>query len=67
MTATYQIRPVASVLSASRFARAYDWLSRVRANARARRALAQLDARTLRDIGVTRRDIAVFRIASCSR
>jgi len=67
MNATLQTRPVTSVLSASRLARAYDWLRRARANARARRALAQVDARTLRDIGVTRRDITVLRVASCDR
>ena len=67
MNATLQTRPVTSVLSASRLARAFDWLRRTRANARARRALAELDARTLRDIGVTRREITVLRVAGCSR
>lgn len=67
MNATLQTRPVASVPSGSRLARAYDWVRRARADARARRALAQVDARTLRDIGVTRRDITVLTVASCSR
>ena len=64
MNATLQTRPFTS---ASRLARAYDWVRRTRANARARRALAQVDARTLRDIGVTRRDITVLTVAGCGR
>jgi uncharacterized protein YjiS (DUF1127 family) len=66
MTATLQTRPT-SVPSASRLARACDWVRRARANARARRALTQVDARTLRDIGVTRRDITVLTVAGRGR
>ena len=62
MNATLQtIRPTAS-LSASRLVRAYVWLKRSRADSRARRTLSQVDARTLRDIGVTRRQIAVLAV-----
>lgn len=67
MNATLQTLPLTSVLSVSRLARAYDWLRRARADARARRALAQVDARTLRDIGLTRRDITVLTVAGCGR
>lgn len=67
MTAILQIRPAAFAASASNLARAYTWLKRARANSRARRSLAHVDARTLRDIGFTRRDIAVFSHVSASR
>ena len=60
MTATSQTR---SAVSASRLARAYAWLKRNRANARARRTLAQVDTRTLRDLGFTRREIATLSVA----
>ena len=64
MNATSQtIRTSTASLSASRRARAYVWLKRSRANSRARRALSQVDARTLRDIGVTRRQLAVLAVS----
>jgi uncharacterized protein YjiS (DUF1127 family) len=67
MNATLQtIRPIAS-LSASHFARAYVWLRRSRAESRARRTLRHVDARTLRDIGVTRRQIAVLAVTAENR
>jgi uncharacterized protein YjiS (DUF1127 family) len=71
MTAISQIRPATFAASASNLARAYTWLKRARANARARRSLARslahVDARTLRDIGFTRREIAVFSHVSAGR
>jgi uncharacterized protein YjiS (DUF1127 family) len=65
MNATF--RPATSALSASRLAQVYAWVERARATARARRALAQVDARTLRDIGFTRREIAVFSLVCSAR
>jgi uncharacterized protein YjiS (DUF1127 family) len=62
-----QFRPVMSALSASRLVQAYTRLKRSRAAARARRTLTQVDARTLRDIGITRRQIAVLTITTCAR
>ena len=62
MNATLQIRPPTSRRPASRIARVYAWFKRTRANTRARRTLAQVDARILRDIGLTRREIAVFSV-----
>jgi uncharacterized protein YjiS (DUF1127 family) len=67
MNANSQTRPAASGFPASRLARAYGWFRRARDNARARHALAEVDTRTLRDIGVTRRDITVFKVADCAR
>lgn len=45
MAATCQIRP--AMASASQVAQVYGWLKRARANARARRTLAEVDARIL--------------------
>ena len=67
MNPILQIRPTPSALSATRLGRAYRWIKRARARARARRALGQLDARTLRDIGVTRREVAVLVVTSVRR
>jgi len=70
MNATLQIRPATSRRPASRLARAYAWvrwISGARADARARRTLVEVDARTLRDIGFTRRDMAVIRVVGCGR
>jgi uncharacterized protein YjiS (DUF1127 family) len=53
--------------SLARRNRFVTWILRKRAAAHARRALAQVDARTLRDIGFTRRDIAVFTMACFDR
>jgi uncharacterized protein YjiS (DUF1127 family) len=53
--------------SLARRNRLLTWIMRKRAAARARRALAQVDARTLRDIGFTRRDIAVLTMVSSGR
>lgn len=66
------IRPSTASLSASRLARAYIWLKRShasyransRAHSRARQALSEVDARTLRDIGVTRRQLAVLTVTA---
>lgn len=66
MNAASQTRP-ATRRPASPLARAYDWVRRSRANARVRRTLAEVDARTLRDIGVTRRDLAVFSVTGYGR
>ena len=63
MNATSQtIRPGTASQSASRLVRAYVWLQRSRASSRARRALSEVDARTLRDIGITRRQLAVLTV-----
>jgi uncharacterized protein YjiS (DUF1127 family) len=62
MNATLQMRRATLALSASRLARAYTWIKRTRASARRRRTLAQVDVRTLRDIGFSRREIAVFTV-----
>lgn len=62
MNASLQIRPATSRRPASRIARVYAWFKRSRANTRARRTLAQVDARILRDIGFTRRDLAVISV-----
>ena len=67
MNAVLQIRPSTSTLSALRLGGAYRWIKRSRARARARRTLAQLDDRTLRDIGVTPRDVAVLVVTSFRR
>ena len=68
MNATSQtIRPSIASPSPSRLAQAYVWLKRSRARSRARRALTQVDARTLRDIGVTRRQITVLTVTAGSR
>ena len=69
MHATLQtIRHSTASLSESRLARAYVWLKRShassRASSRARRALSEVDARTLRDIGVTRRQLAVLAVTA---
>jgi uncharacterized protein YjiS (DUF1127 family) len=65
MNATLQtIRPSTASLTPSRLARAYVWLKRSRASSRARRALSEVDARTLRDIGVTRRQLAVLTVTA---
>ena len=65
MYATLQtIRHSTASLSESRLARAYVWLKRSRAQSRARRALREVDARTLRDIGVTRRQLAVLAVTA---
>jgi uncharacterized protein YjiS (DUF1127 family) len=53
--------------SLARRNRLFTWIMRKRAAAHARRALAQVDARTLRDIGFTRRDIAVLTMVSSGR
>ncbi|MFW6027996.1 MAG: DUF1127 domain-containing protein [bacterium] len=66
MNATLQSRPAAAATAASPLARAYGWIKHANARARARRSLAQVDARTLRDIGFTRRDLAVFTVAACA-
>jgi uncharacterized protein YjiS (DUF1127 family) len=61
MNATLQtIRHSTASLLESRLARAYVWLKR----SRARRDLSQVDARTLRDIGVTRRQLAVLAVTA---
>jgi uncharacterized protein YjiS (DUF1127 family) len=65
-----QILPTSSALTATRLNRAYRWIERTRATVRARtarRTMAQLDDRTLRDIGVTRRDVAVLVVTSFRR
>jgi uncharacterized protein YjiS (DUF1127 family) len=76
MNATLQtIRHSTASLSQSRLARAYVWLKRsrasswanFRASSRARRALCEVDARTLRDIGVTRRQRAVLAVTAGDR
>lgn len=65
MNATLQtIRHSTASLSESRLARAYVWLKRSRASSRARRALSEVDARTLRDIGITRRQLAVLAVTA---
>lgn len=65
MNATSQIiRPSTAPQSASRLVRAYAWFKRSRASSRARRALSEVDARTLRDIGITRRQIAVLTVTT---
>lgn len=65
MNATLQtIRLGTASLSASRLARACARLKRFRARSRARRALSEVDARTLRDIGVTRRQLAVLAVTA---
>ena len=51
----------------SRLARLLETRRRRRADARARRALAQLDARTLRDIGLTQLDAVFFSFANRQR
>jgi len=72
MNVTLQtIRPSTASPSESRLARAYVWLKRSRANSRAssraRQALREVDARTLRDIGVTRRQLAVLAVTAEDR
>lgn len=71
MNTLLQFRPTSSALSATRLGRAYGWIRRaqakVRARARAPRTLAELDDRTLRDIGVTPRDVAVLVVTSFRR
>lgn len=64
MNVTSQLR---QVLSVSRLARAYTRLARSRANARSRRGLSEVDARTLRDIGITRRQFAVLTVTTGGR
>jgi uncharacterized protein YjiS (DUF1127 family) len=65
MNATLQtIRRSTASLSESRLARAFVWLKRSRDQSRARRALREVDARTLRDIGVTRRQRAVLAVTA---
>jgi uncharacterized protein YjiS (DUF1127 family) len=68
MNATFQIRqPATATRSRLRRNRVFTWIMRKRAAARARRALAQVDARTLRDIGFTRRDIGVLTMSHFDR
>lgn len=71
MNAAPQTRPATSRPATSRPAspltRAYDWVKRRSAFARTRRSLADLDARTLRDIGITRRDLAVYSVTRDGR
>jgi uncharacterized protein YjiS (DUF1127 family) len=55
-----------SALPASSLARLYTWVRRSRARRRAR-SLAHIDTRTLRDIGFSRRDIAVLKVVSSAR
>lgn len=50
--------------SASRLARAYVWFKRSRASSRAGRSLSEIDAHTLRDIGITRRQLAVLTVSA---
>ena len=65
MNVTLQtIRPSTASPSESRLARAYVWLKRSRTSSRARHALREVDARTLRDIGVTRRQLAVLAVTA---
>ena len=66
MNAAPQTRP-ATRYPASPLARVYDWVMRRRATARSRRSLAEVDARTLRDIGITRRDLALFSVTGDGR
>ncbi len=66
MNAAPQTRP-ATRHPASPLARVFDWVKRRSASARSRRSLAEVDIRTLRDIGFTRRDIAVFTVTSSMR
>lgn len=66
MNAAPQIRPATSSTT-SPLARAYDWVKRRSAFARGRRSLADVDARTLRDIGLTRRDLAVYSMTGYGR
>ena len=63
MNATSQTRTATTHRSASGLARVYSWIKRAQADAHACRTLAELDSRTLRDIGFTRRDMAVLRVA----
>ena len=68
MTATLHSPKFATATrSTLRRSRLFSWIMRKRAAAHARRALAQVDTRTLRDIGFSRRDIAVLTMARCSR
>ena len=63
MNATSQtIQATKGSLAGSRLVQAYAWLKRNRASSRARRALTEVDARTLRDIGITRRQLAVLTV-----
>jgi uncharacterized protein YjiS (DUF1127 family) len=66
MNAAPQTRP-ATPHPASPLARAFNWVKSRSTTARSRRSLAEVDARTLRDIGFTRRDIAVFSVTSGMR
>jgi uncharacterized protein YjiS (DUF1127 family) len=66
MNATDNPQLARSALSASSVARLYTWVKRSRARRRAR-SLAHVDARTLRDIGFSRRDIAVLKVVSSGR
>ena len=63
MNVISQTRTASARRPTSSLARVYGWISRAQADARARRSLAELDTRTLRDIGFTRRDLAVLRVA----
>jgi uncharacterized protein YjiS (DUF1127 family) len=68
MNVTLQMpQPATATRTLARRNRLLTWIKRKRAAARARRALAQVDARTLRDIGFTRRDIAVLTMVSSGR
>jgi uncharacterized protein YjiS (DUF1127 family) len=72
MNATLQISKPATATrsltrSPARRNRLFTWIMRKRAASRARRALAQVDARTLRDIGFTHRDIAVLTMGCFGR
>ncbi len=65
MNATLQtIRHSTASLSESRLARAYLWLKRSRASTRTQRVLSEVDSRTLRDIGITRRQLAVLTVTA---
>lgn len=65
MNTTLQIiRHSTASLSGSRLVQAYVRLKRSRASSRARQALREVDARTLRDIGVTRRQLAVLAVTA---
>ena len=62
MNTSLQIRSSMASRPVTTLARVRTWIRRSRAARRAR-TLAQLDARTLRDIGFTRRDLVVLKVA----
>lgn len=57
---TLPMKGAAAARPLSRLRRLVERIRRARADARARRALAELDSRTLRDIGLTRQDVVFF-------